>query len=331
MIEIEGILFAEDVYEILLRLREEIRKQGIHYLSTIKPGRDNVQITCPKHSEGRERRASCGVTTKEVKRFGRVFPAGTVNCFTCGFVTDLPGLISHCFGRDDEGYFGFKWLVNTFGPSIPEERKEIVLNLDREKKKDEGDFVTEEELDRYRFIHPYMYERKLTDRVISFFDVGYDDATNCITFPVRDERGRVVFIFRRSVSGRYFNIPKHVNKGDHLYGLYEVKNNLFQIEEVWICEGILDALNCWGAGIFAVALMQAIPTNKQIDLLNSIPVRKFVIALDNDKAGNMGAERIRDRVYDKLLYRAMLPAGKDVNDLSMEELLNLEEKLIGLT
>lgn len=32
------------------------------------------------------------------------------------------------------------------------------------------------ELDRYRYIHPYMYKRGMTDDLIEKFDVGYDPA-----------------------------------------------------------------------------------------------------------------------------------------------------------
>ncbi len=331
MIEIEGVTFLEDIYNILIRLRKDLRKQRIHYLSTIKKGRDNIQITCPKHSGGLEKRASCGVSTKEIKRFGKIYPAGTVNCFTCGYITDLPGLISFCFGKDDQGYFGFKWLVNTFGSVSSEDRKEIVIDIGRESNKNkENIFVSDEELDRYRYTHSYMYERKLTDKVINYFDVGYDQETNCLTFPVKNIDGKTVFIFRRSVSSKYFNIPEYVNKGDYLYGLYEINNNLFQIKEVWICEAILDALICWVRGKFAVALMQAIPTNRQIELLESIPVRKFVIGLDNDRAGSLGVERLGKQIKSKLLYRALIPAGKDLNDLSLDEFINLGESLLEL-
>lgn len=32
-------------------------------------------------------------------------------------------------------------------------------------------YIREQELDKYRYIHPYMYERELTDKIIERFDI----------------------------------------------------------------------------------------------------------------------------------------------------------------
>ena len=50
--------------------------------------------------------------------------------------------------------------------------KEFTLNKKEEVK--EVTYVSEEELESYRFYHPYMWERKLTPEVVDKFDIGYD-------------------------------------------------------------------------------------------------------------------------------------------------------------
>ena len=112
---------------------------------------------------------------------------------------------------------------------------------------------SEEELDSYRYFHPYMYKRKLTDEIIELFDVGYDKDfvlkskttgnemhLQCITFPVRDITGKTLFIARRCVNNKIFHYPEGVTKP--LYGIYE----LYQLPEfpktVYVCESIIASL-----------------------------------------------------------------------------------------
>ena len=164
-------------------------------------------------------------------------------------------------------------------------------------------YVSEKELDSYRYYHPYMYERKLTDAVIATFDIGYDKKTDCLTFPVRNTNGDCLFVARRSVRTKYFNYPAGAEKP--VYGLYELSlvNN---VKEVIVCESMLDALTAWTYGRYAVAL-NGLGTKEQFIQLENLSCRKLILATDNDEAGMKARDRIRANVKGKLITEYILP------------------------
>ncbi len=255
---------------------------------------------------------------------------GIFHCLACGETHSLPEMISHCFGHDDMlgNKFGWNWLLKNFLTVAIEERQDIPLDFGNDTSynvKQDVQYVSEEELDSYRYTHPYMYRRGLTDEVIELFDIGYDANSKCITFPVRDEHGNTLFIARRSVVTKFFNYPKDVSKP--LYGLYELAY-VFDIgnypNEVIVCESMLDALSFWTVDKPAVAL-NGLGNDLQFKQLRDLPVRELILCTDMDDAGMKARERIRKNVKNKLIREYILPNGrKDANECTKEELLKLE-------
>lgn len=92
--------------------------------------------------------------------------------FLVGESCSLEQLISRCFGHNDLGQYGLNWLKNNFLGDILQERS-IYINTERKllKINPRSSTIDEKELDSYRYIHPYMYERKLTDEIIELFDI----------------------------------------------------------------------------------------------------------------------------------------------------------------
>jgi DNA primase len=268
----------------------------------------------------------------DITRDGKLHKAGTAHCFTCGYAADLPGFVSEVLGYNDAGMYGFKWITQNFVNLSIERRQPLKLDMSRGKKQStvqESRDVSEEELDSYRYFHPYMFERKLTKEVIDYFDIGYDEEHNALTFPIHDHQtGKVMLIQRRTVVGKGFINDTSVSKGLFIYGLYQVYRNLDWIQRVFLCESPIDALTCWTHGEAAVATMGAAVTAAQLRLLRDVPVRSFVDALDNDKAGREAAKRIRAAIKTKLLYRAWLPDDcKDINELSSTQFHSLRIEL----
>lgn len=334
-----GMPILADELEVLTELRDQLALNGIYRFKILRPTQDHIQFNCPFHKDGQESKPSCGITTNDIKYGdGRVVKAGTVHCFTCGYVSSLEEMISRLFGKNDFGVFGANWLRKNFITAVYEKRPEIKFDLNRHKKQDviEQEYVSEEELDTYRYIHPYMYQRKLTDEIIEKFDVGYDNDfilenndthkkyhIRCITFPVRDEAGRTLFIARRSVDTKLFHYPKNVVKP--VYGLYELSQLESYPQEVIICESIFNCLTCWVYGKYAVALNGTGDPN-QYKQLRSMPTRKFILGLDPDNAGNKGRIKLRNALSDtKIISEYIIPVGKDINDLTKEQFDNLQE------
>lgn len=246
---------------------------------------------------------------------------GLLHCFTCGETCTLQELIGRCFGRYDIGQFGQQWLRDNFLVDLSQNREIKLCDFDTRTKKDKPiTFVTEEELDSYRYYHNYMYKRKLTNEIIEKFDIGFDSKTNCITFPVKDEKGNCLFIARRSVEGKQFYYPVGVEKP--VYGLYELPKDA---DEVIVCESMLNALTCWVYGKYAVAL-NGTGTDYQIEQLKRLSVRKIILALDPDNAGMRGTQKLKSRLYNhKIVTELVIPSNKDINDLSFEQFENLLE------
>lgn len=315
MLKVDNRVINASVLDILKELRWQLNQNNIDKLKDIKPNGNNVQITCPHHKGGKESKPSAGVTMFDDAKVD----AGTCHCFTCGYVATLPELVSECFGYEDGGRFGTKWLLTNFSNSDLRQRTKIEFHNRGTKKISK--YVSDEELANYRFYHPYMFKRKLTEEIICEFDVGYDKKTNCITFPVRDENGNCVFIARRSVQGKFFNYPTEVSKP--VYGFYKIPKT---VKEVIVCESIINALTCWTYGEYAVALLGT-GTNEQYEILRKSHIRKFILGFDGDSAGDNACIRFKKALGDRaIITKLNIPRNKDINDLTEKEYFELKEK-----
>lgn len=335
---LNNIIFNCELSDILAELQSQLTINGIQLLQKTKDGPENIQVQCPYHKNGQERRPSAGIRKSD----------GLFHCMACGETHTLQEMISYCFGHYDDllGSFGWNWLLKNFAVTEVEERKDVDIDFSRNMRTVKSvTYVSEEELDSYRYTHPYMYKRGLTDEIIELFDIGYDSDSDCITFPVRDVRGNTLFVARRSVKTKFFNYPKGVEKP--LYGLYEYykdienktrvgkvcgqtitsgKYMMLDSAEVIICESMLDALSFWTVGKYAVAL-NGLGNDLQFKQLRGLPCRKLILATDMDERGLSARKRIRQNIQNtKIITEYMFPEGrKDANDCTKEELLNLEE------
>ena len=339
---INDVQFNCALEDVLTELVSQLRANNIPLISKQRNSGDHIQITCPYHSNGMERKPSAGIRKSD----------GVFHCFACGEIHTLPEIISHCFGHDEDliGTWGWQWLLKNFATVQVEERKDVEIDFRRSNMADKNsikadkinnNWVTEEELDKYRYTHPYMYKRGLTDEIIELFDIGYDRDMQAITFPVRDIRGNCLFIARRSVKTKFFNYPEGVEKP--LYGLYELELNSYvtkaykQLDgsvkfesgypkEIIVCESMLDALSFWTVGKCAVAL-NGLGNELQFKQLRELPCREIILATDMDERGLAARERIRKNMKNtKIISEYFFPEGrKDANDCTKEELLNLKK------
>lgn len=66
-------------------------------------------------------------------------------------------------------------------------------------------------------------------------------------------------------------------------------------------------------------------TPYQYELLKKSGIRVFNLYFDGDSAGEKGAYRFRRAMSDDVIInKYQLPVGKDVNDLTKEEVYNLK-------
>lgn len=328
-----------DVYTVLNKLESE------GFIRTSKRVGNYMQIYCPFHNDGNERKPSCGVLLYEEVRAGRKYPAGFCHCFTCHYAKPLHEMITDLLKLKHISQTGMDWLIANIPGFDPDSNDdfEFLIPLDvmdtineqyavsyiQSLTKPKQQYVSEEELASYRFTVPYMYERRLTDEIIERFDVGYDanwiapgrkKPTPCITFPVRDKDGNTLFLCRRSIQGKFFNYPTGVLKP--VYGLYELPKDC---KSIIICESCFNALTSWSYGRPAVALLGT-GNAYQIQQLKELGVREFILAFDPDEAGRKATEKIKRALKNIAIVWSFegIPIGKDINDLSKEEFELLE-------
>ena len=340
MLRLDDIILQTDTQTILNVLKSELAIRGIDRFHIFRPNGSNIQTNCPFHKQGQERKPSFGVNGEKDK----------CHCFACGWSGSIEEMVSELFGYNDAGKFGKRWLIKRFNTIEIETRKNIMEDFrndnntlcsnlyNRSNKrsdrilcgktrqvklsdKKEQSEITEEELDKYRYVHPYMYERKMNNRVIEIFDVGYDKETECITFPIRDKNGNCLFIARRSVNTKFFSYPQGVEKP--LYGLYE----LYQLDEFpkEIYESMIDAITIWThCDKYAVAL-NGLGNDLQFSQLNDMPNRTFILATDNDSAGIKARIRLKKYITNKIIKEIILPSNrKDINECTYNEFENIK-------
>lgn len=330
MIKLQDTIIQASTEDVINTLRFDLAQKGLNRFAVVRPNGENLQSNCPFHKGGQERKPSFGINGEKDK----------CHCFACGWSGSIEEMISEIFGYMDDGKFGKRWLIKRFNTVEIETRPNIMEGFngrpsdiynhnrhnnicDSEHNRDCDRYIRELELDKYRYIHPYMYERKMDDRVIEIFDVGYDKETECITFPIRDKNGNCLFIARRSVNTKFFSYPQGVEKP--LYGLYE----LYQLDEfpkeIYICESMIDAITIWThCDKYAVAL-NGLGNDLQFSQLNNMPNRTFILATDNDSAGIKARIRLKKYITNKIIKEIILPSNrKDINECTYNEFENIK-------
>lgn len=323
MIKLQDTIIQSDTQSILDMLKFDLAQHGVDRFHIFRNNGENVQTNCPFHKNGQERKPSYGINGEIDK----------CHCFSCGWSGTIEEMISELYGYQDEGKFGKRWLIKRFNtveietrPNIMEgfnDRTSDIYNRNRcnnicdsEYNKDCDRYIGELELDKYRYIHPYMYERGLTDEIIERFDIGYDRERKEITFPVRDIEGRCVFVAGRSVERKFFRLPKGIDKPIYCSDKFRVGT----YRTAYITESFLNCLTCWKYNKPAMAMIGT-GNQKQYEILNKLPVREYILAFDPDEAGRKATERFRKNVHGKIIKELVYTDNRDINDLQ-EEFLN---------
>ena len=310
-LSIDGYHIDKPLYDILTELRGQLDNGRLGTVE--KPRGDWIKVTCPRHSDGRESNPSCGVYVGEDGRFSY----GLYHCFTCGATGPFERFMAECMGCSED--YARRWLTANYGvrgdgPGL--DLEEITLGPSP---KGEA-FLDESILDGYQHWHPYMSKRRLSRKVCEEFKVRYDPRSECLVFPVWDDRGRLLMLTRRSVRNKTFIIDKGKEKPVYLMNYVKSRG----IKEVTVCESQINALTLWGYGIPAVATFGCSVTKRQMSVFDRSGVSHIYLCYDGDEAGRDGTERFLRMVGGGILTDVIvMDPGKDVNDISEERFNSL--------
>jgi DNA primase len=152
----------------------------------------------------------------------------------------------------------------------------------------------------------------------------YDRFRGRIMFPICNDVGEVIAFSGRVLSSetetaKYLNSPETplFRKGNVLFGLHRTKRALIEANCAIVCEGQLDLITLFEAGITNVVAPQGTAfTEQQARILKRF-VESVVLCFDADAAGQKAAERsLESLLQNDLLVRiAEMPPGEDPDSI----------------
>ncbi len=166
-------------------------------------------------------------------------------------------------------------------------------------------------------------ERLLATGLIIRKDNGqhYDRFRERVMFPIRDSRGRCIGFGGRVMGNdepKYLNSPETAlfHKGRELYGLYEARQAIRNIERLVVVEGYMDVIGLARHGIdFAVATLGTATTEDHLNRLFRLTDDVF-FSFDGDRAGRAAAWRALETALPHMregrqIRFVFLPDGED--------------------
>jgi DNA primase len=153
---------------------------------------------------------------------------------------------------------------------------------------------------------------------------AYDRFRNRIMFPIHNDVGEVIAFSGRILdkdaeTAKYVNSPETplFRKGRVLFGLHKTKRGLIEADCAIVCEGQLDLITLFEAGIANVVAPQGTAfTEQQARILKRF-VSEVVLCFDADAAGQKAAERSLDALLqNNLIMRVVeMPTSEDPDSM----------------
>ena len=171
-------------------------------------------------------------------------------------------------------------------------------------------------------------------------DRCYDRFRNRIMFPIRNRRGKVIGFGGRVLDDedkpKYLNSPESplFHKGRELYGLFEARQALRNIDSLIVVEGYMDVVALAQFGVRnAVATLGTAVTTDHMNLLFRTS-HDIIFCLDGDRAGREAAWKALDTclplIHEGRQVRFMfLPDGEDPDTLIRQKGKQGFEELAG--
>ncbi len=290
---------------------------------------------------------------------------GIFKCFGCGVGGDAVKFVS--LYENIDYWEAFEKLAKRYGfkVSLKRERKnsQLLLALQRV-----AEFY-HEELKKSNVAIQYLQSRGISSKTISKFQLGFGGDTerlvkllkeegllevyekssnliklegdvyrdlfkNRLIIPVRDIRGYVIAFGGRSLDGshpKYLNSPESevFRKRLSLFGLYEAKEYIKELQQVIIVEGYFDLMSLWQEGIRnCVAPLGTALTEDHAYTLSKM-AKTVILLYDGDSAGRRAVRSsvpnlLKARMEVRVVY---LPEGEDPDSFVKKEPRVLKEML----
>lgn len=191
----------------------------------------------------------------------------------------------------------------TLSKSTRSEQTELVLSSIQDKlrnpKRDRMPLAQPESwLDRFDFDHPDWFDR-FDEPTIERFRLGYDPVSDKLTIPIRNIEGQPTGVILRLPKARSDagERPKYMHPTGFKMGRTLFASHLVDdIPHVALCEGPLDAVACWEAGVPALGLFGARLSEDQRLILQRLGIHHVTCMTDNDPAGDHAVMQIKEQL-----------------------------------
>lgn len=136
------------------------------------------------------------------------------------------------------------------------------------------------------------------------------------------EDGEVIYYNARALDNTNTRTYKKPKGKSQIYGINNLKSNA---DYIFLVEGEFNAISLEQLGYKAIASGGANNTNIVIEAIEETNStgKVFILALDNDKAGKQGSDKLKRAFEEKSISYVSMElerAGKDINDLLVEDM-----------
>lgn len=171
-------------------------------------------------------------------------------------------------------------------------------------------------LEPYKFRHPYLARRGISESVQRLMRIGYDKQSRAVTIPWFNADGTLGNVMYRKIEGKTFWYARGGRPtSEMLYGIDVIYSR--NIRRAAIVEAPIDAMTVMTAGFAALAVGGTAFSIEKRDLIIRSPIEELTIVRDNDGPGRLLQRRIIAELSPHMTVKiAVVPQryGKDVND-----------------
>jgi len=163
---------------------------------------------------------------------------------------------------------------------------------------------------------PWIFNRGFSTTSLREWGCGINRYGDMI-IPVKMESRQVGWISRRQNAVPKYMYSKGFKKSRVLFGIDKLKTSPF----ICITEGALDTMWLVQHGFPSVALLGAIMSRMQEELIRKLPTSELVLCLDGDAAGRQGVSNMMTNLNNSFMISYIeLPNGcKDVQEIRRKD------------
>lgn len=214
-----------------------------------------------------------------------------------------------------------EYLRVMYGDAADPYDEALTLNMPRFTMKGTYKPLAASFLDPYKFRHPYLGGRGISEAVQRLCNVGYDKRSNAITIPLFNPDGTLGNVKYRKVGAKIF---WYAEGGRPIREMVFGINVLYsrQIKRAAIVEAEIDAMTLMAAGMPAVATLGAHFSRMKADMLRRSPIEELVIVRDNDAAGRRWQRQIIEELRRDIALSIVTvnQRYKDVNEAGIDNM-----------